>query len=103
MKKLMSRIGIVLWLLWASASVCLADTSLAEQGAKIVHDDVMKLFDIIVTIVECVGAVLMLWSCFELGTGFQARDSHGALKGYKLLAASIVLILASVFYELLSP
>lgn len=102
MKKLVCRLGTVAWVICVSASQCLADDDLAERSARVVRGDVLKLFNIGATIVECVGAVLLLWACFELGTGMQAREARDTLKGYKLLAASIVLLLVRVIYKMLT-
>lgn len=76
---------------------CPQITALAAEegtGAQIVTTSFSTLLEIITAMVSSVGAIILLWSFFEVGISMQSQEGSMQAMGFKKIGGGLIMTLA---------
>lgn len=66
----------------------------AASGAEIVTDSFGSIFEIIKAAVSSLGACILLWDFFEMGTSMQSQEGTMQAMGFKKIGGALLMTLA---------
>ena len=66
----------------------------AASGAEIVTESFGSIFEIIKAAVSSLGACILLWDFFEMGTSMQSQEGTMQAMGFKKIGGALLMTLA---------
>ena len=83
----------------AAALLVGADTVLASGGAGVVTG-INTLKDTLITIIQAIGVVVIVWGVFELGKAFTQHDSASKIQAMGPIIGGAIMVAASIVVSL---
>lgn len=101
-KRKLKAAGSVAAALAALAAVLLAGTDivLASGGGAGVVTGINTLKDTLITIIQAIGVVVIVWGVFELGKAFTQHDSASKIQAMGPIIGGAIMVAASIVVSL---